>query len=300
MRNIQVAIPTYNRSDLLEKLLSTIPHDVKVSVSDNGSYTDEKLKTKYTNATFISSPNVLGVFSNWNVAAKNATSEWVLIPSDDDLFYHNTFNVIDLYIKKYPNVDMLVFGHDTIDEYEVKKEGWSVKKEVLLECPMGFNLFKYGVDARMPAVVFKRSMLQEMEYFDENFKLTSGDSDLIQRVLLKGNVAVIPEKIAAYRVWNGALTHQKIATKLWLTEIDLWQSKIKVLGENAFKEKGLNTLNFKSIKDEVYAQNLLAGLKKIRNSDGFLACLRFIIENRYPFMAQFKTQIIILKTILLG
>ena len=48
MRNIQVAIPTYNRSKLLEKLLSTIPQNVKVSISDNGSFTDEKLKYIYT------------------------------------------------------------------------------------------------------------------------------------------------------------------------------------------------------------------------------------------------------------
>jgi hypothetical protein len=33
---------------------------------------------------------------------------------------------------------------------------------------------------------------------------------------LKKKVAVIPRKIAAYRVWNGADTSE-ITTKLWLT-----------------------------------------------------------------------------------
>lgn len=300
MDNLQVAIPTYNRSELLGKLLSSIPKNVKVSVSDNGSFTDKELKIKYTNATFISNPIVLDVFANWNVAAKNATSEWVIIPSDDDLFYDNTFKIIQVYIEKYPDVDMLVFGHDLIDECDVKSEGWCLKNEILYDCPFGFDVFKYGVDARMPAVVFKKSMLQKMGYFDENYKLTSGDSDLIQRVLLSGKVAFIPEKVAAYRVWNGALTHQKIATKLWLSEIDFWQNKIKSLGIKSYMEKGLKSINFDAVKDEVYARNLLAGISKIRKKDGFFDSVKFIIENRYPYRANFKTQLVIIKTFLLG
>ena len=41
--DLGVAIPTYNRSVLLDKLLSSIPANVPVSVSDNGSFTDVRL-----------------------------------------------------------------------------------------------------------------------------------------------------------------------------------------------------------------------------------------------------------------
>ncbi|MBW8359991.1 MAG: glycosyltransferase family 2 protein [Weeksellaceae bacterium] len=300
MDNLQVAIPTYNRNELLEKLLSSIPQRIKVTVSDNGSFTELNLKNKFTNATFISSSIVLDVFANWNVAAKNVSTEWVMIPSDDDLFYEFTFEIIQKNIEKYPNADMIVFGYDVIDEFDVKRKGWVVKNEISYESPLGFDIFKYGVDARMPAIVFKTSMLKKLNYFDENYKLTAGDSDLIQRVLLTGSVTFIPEIVAAYRVWNGALTHQKIATKLWLSEIDFWQNKLKNYGIEVYRKKGLLPLQFDSIRDEVYARNLLPGISQIRKTNGFVAALRFIQQNRYPFRADIKTQLILVKVILLG
>ena len=175
--DLGVAIPTYNRSVLLDKLLSSIPANVPVSVSDNGSFTDVTIKQKFKNADFISHSSVIDVFENWNVAAKNSNAKWLLIPSDDDLFYGDAFDTARNYITKYPNADMLIFGHELIDGDGNSREGWSPKQEIEYIAPTGFEIFKYGVDARMPSIVFKTSSLKRLNYFDEYYKLTSGDSD---------------------------------------------------------------------------------------------------------------------------
>ena len=299
MDKLQIAIPTYNRNVLLEKLLSTIPSQLKVTVSDNGAFTNQELKEKFQNTKFISHNNVLDVFANWNVAAKNVNSTWVIIPSDDDIFYEEAFTIIENYIEKYPNADMLMFGHDLVNENDEKLKGWNINEELEFSSPLGFDIFKFGVDARMPSVVFKTSLLKKLNYFDESYKLTAGDSDLIQRALLNGNVVFIPKIISAYRVWDGALTSQKIATKLWLDEIDFWQDKISQLGIKAFKSKGLNPLNFSKIKDEVYGRNLIAGLSNKRKKGNIFDTMKFLLGNRFPWRANHKTKLQILKAVLI-
>jgi glycosyltransferase involved in cell wall biosynthesis len=299
MDKLQIAIPTYNRNVLLEKLLSTIPSQFKVIVSDNGAFTNQELKEKFPNAKFISHNNVLDVFANWNVAAKNVNSTWVIIPSDDDIFHEEAFTIIENYIEKYPNADMLLFGHDLVNENDEKLKGWNINEELEYSSPLGFDIFKLGVDARMPSVVFKTSLLKKLNYFDESYKLTAGDSDLIQRALLHGNVVFIPKIISAYRVWAGALTSQKIATKLWLDEIDLWQDKISELGIKAYKTKGLNPLNFSKIKDEVYGRNLIAGLSNKRKKGSIFDTMKFLLGNRFPWRANHNTKLQIIKAVLI-
>ncbi|MFY0253345.1 glycosyltransferase family 2 protein [Chitinophaga sp. 30R24] len=300
--NIEVAIPTYNRNLYLSKLLSTIPADIKVYVSDNGSCVSDDVVRKYPNATFIKHSVVLDVFENWNAAAKQSSSEWLVIPSDDDLFLPEAFQQIEYYTNKYAEADMLIFGHQIIDENDVVKYKWQPDSEEIMNAPTGFLKFRFGVEARMPSIVFKTSLLRQLNYFDEHLKLTAGDSDLVQRGLLHGKAIFIPVIIGAYRVWNGGLTNKKIATKLWLDEIDYWQNKVVGL----LKERVLQgwvlpgALSFDQIKDEVYARNLSAGLYSILKSDNGSRKNRvaFIRQNRFPWRATLKSKMRIIYQII--
>jgi glycosyltransferase involved in cell wall biosynthesis len=297
LNDIEVAIPTYKRDFYLDKLLSTIPSHIKISVSDNGANVSSDLKSKFLNATFISHSSVIDIFENWNSAAKNATSKWLIIPSDDDLFNADAFEIIERYTLKYPDADVIIFGHNVIDEHDVIKPGWQFPKEQVFNQPLGYDVFKYGVDARLPAIVFKQKKMSELQFFDTEYKLTAGDSDLIQRVLLTGKAVFVPEIIGSYRIWGGNLTSQKIATRQWLTEIDYWQTKIKKIAKTQYNHVVAQP-NFDMIADEVYAQNLLSGILNVKSKSGFLPAFSYLKSVRFPWKARAVTQLRIIKALI--
>lgn len=284
--NIGVAIPTYNRNLYLCKLLSSIPSHIPVSVSDNGNYVTKDIEQQYPNAVFSHHKEVLDVFDNWNAAATRLNTDWSVIPSDDDVFFPEAFEVINNYINKYVDADLLIFGHQIIDEHDALSKGWQPQKEMVCKAPLGFEPFMYGVDARMPAVVFKTSLLKTLNYFDGQLKLTAGDSDLIQRALLAGKTVFIPECIGAYRIWSGGLTSKRNATKQWMQEIDYWQDKIGRLVE----EHKTLPINVRQLKDEVYGRNVLSALQSLKTNGTIKNRIGFILNNRFPWRATWKTQ----------
>jgi len=295
--DITVAIPTYKRDFYLDKLLSTIPADVKISVSDNGAFVHSDLKSKYPNASFISHPTIIDIFENWNCAAKNTLTEWVVIPSDDDLFDVNAFETIKRCTSKHTDADVLIFGHDVIDENDNVTQGWCPSEERVFDSPFGYEIFKYGVDARMPAIVFKREKLEKLGFFDSAYKLTASDSDLIQRVLLTGKSVFIPAVIGSYRIWKGNLTSQKVASIQWLSEIDYWQNKIRSIAAVCYKNISAKP-NFNMIADEVYAQNLLTGISNLKSKSGFLTTFSFLKSVRFPWKARTITKLRIIKALI--
>jgi glycosyltransferase involved in cell wall biosynthesis len=297
MDKIQVAIPTYNREVYLSKLVSSIPPGINISVSDNGAFVTDQFKELFKNVKVTSHKEVIGIFDNWNCAAQNTSSEWLVIPSDDDMFFDGAFGKIDHYTKEYPNADILIFGHKTIDENDNTISEWMPLTLDAVNAPLGYDFVKYGVDARMPGIVIKNKLFKQLNGFDNYFTLTSSDSDLVQRALLEGNVVFIPEIIAGYRVWKGNLTSQRVATQHWLDEIDYWQQKIAKLSSEKYAEVG-QKIDSAHIADEVFARNLLTGLNNLKGS--FKTKFDFFKTSRYPYKASIKTHLRIAKNLFLS
>lgn len=287
MSTIGVAIPTYNREDLLSKLVQTIPEQVKVSISDNGSFLSSEIFTERPATVVHKTDRVLGIFENWNNAVKYLDTDWICIPSDDDIFYPQAFEEFEQAIIQYPNANIIVFGHHVIDENESIISTW-VPTEADFKSGEGYGIFRYGVMARMPAILFRRSSFLELGGFDEFYQLTAGDSDIIQRVLLSGSSVFIPKVTSAYRVWPGNLTSRRAATKEWMDEIVYWQNKIKKeLCLKNYSEKKSN-----QITHEVIIRNLISGLEKLAiQNQGLLPALKFISVVKYPLGAHLKSHL---------
>jgi GT2 family glycosyltransferase len=292
MKNkIGVAVPTYNRNEMLTRLLNTIPKDVVVAVSDNGNYVSEALKNQFSNVHFEPTVDILPIFQNWNAPLKHLISEWVCIPSDDDLFYEHSFDIFYDAIEKNTDVDMIIGGHNIIDENDVKVSSW-VPTSMVLGPLEAFDYFKYGVEARMPSILFKREAFDKAGGFDEYFTLTAGDSDLIQRIMLNGNVAFIDKVVSAYRSWPGALTSSKNASKLWIEEIYYWQQKIC----DILISKGVNKRKARAVQRQVVMNNIISGLINIKRDDrGVNDGIRFLNEIDYPYRAKLKSHLMVVR-----
>jgi glycosyltransferase involved in cell wall biosynthesis len=295
MSKIGIAIPTYNRNKFLIKLLNTIPSDIEVFVSDNGGFVTEPIKVAYPNAQFDACKEVIPAYNNWNRAVQGLHTEWICVSSDDDLFLEKAFATVEKIIQKNPTAEVLIFGNETIDEVDNITSVWMPEVVGAYEAPDGFYPFRYGVEAKMIGVFFKKDLYLSVGGFNESYKVTAGDSCLVQKLLLTGKAVYVSEAISQYRMWSHNSTSQTIATKSWMEEIVSWQDEIGAV----LKQKGVSNATRRHYKDEVIARNMLAGMSSVlRAKQGFMGLWRYLKPLRYPFYAHFKTQSSILKCLL--
>lgn len=284
MKTFGIAVPTYKREEEIRKLLANIPDDVQVFVSDNGSFLTNTFQTLYPNVVIKRVIPEVPMFRNWNSAASAVQNKWMVIPADDDVYFSKSFSIIEQYLEQYTDLDMIVFGHDTIDASGNVLNSWVPQLETCM-APSGFLKFQYGVDARMPSIFVKTALFKELGGFDEGFRITAADSDFVQRAALIGNVQFVPEVVSGYRVWEGGLTHNKIASVEWMEEIDRWCDRIMAF----CKEREID-LYSETIRDEIYIRNLLAGVVSAKKSNGYVAAWKHMMKCRYPHKALLRTQ----------
>lgn len=288
-KNINVCIPTYNRENMLARMLKSIDESISIVVSDNGGFVTKKMAGHYPNVLFKPSLQVLEMFTNWNEAILLSDAEYVVIPSDDDLYLENSFDAIISEINKSLDIDVLIFGHHVIDENDVIMSTWKPDRYECFEAPQGFKVFEYGVEARMLSIVFKRSFLDKIGLFDENFKLTAADSDLIQRALLLGNVKFIPTVISCYRIWNGGATARTLASKQWLDDIKYWTNKVSALAETQYSKQNMK-FDSKTYSDEILAKNILAGAHILLSRGKTTDARNFILTAGIPAFCTISTK----------
>ncbi|TWI93811.1 glycosyl transferase family 2 [Mucilaginibacter frigoritolerans] len=298
VKDLTIAIPTYNRNDFLIKILDTIPNNELVVISDNGGSVTEDIINKHPGFLFVKPPEKLEMFENWNFCINKVQTKWFIIPSDDDLFYVNAFSKINAAIEKYDDADIIIFGHNTIDEFDNVLSVWSPHEIKILEKPNGYNYFKYGVEARLPSIIFKTDFAKSYGFFDESYVFTAADSLLIQKCMLNGKAVLLPDIISAYRIWQNNFTSKYISSKEWLLKIDKWQDEIAQDVKIVYGNLNL-TINSSHIKDEVYANNLLAGIVNKKSKYGFKEAFIFVKSVRFPWRAKFITKLKIIKALLI-
>lgn len=292
---VGVAIPTYNREGYLRKLLSTIPDNIDVAISDNGNYCSPEFRQEFPNRKFIGSDTVVDVIKNWNNAVTNLDTEWVCVASDDDIFYPNAFTRFESCLKAYPDAEIIIFGHNNIDEDDLIINSWSTDSLIVSDAPGGYNVFRYGVEARVIGVFFKKELYNRIGKFDETYKVTASDSDFIQLALLKGKSVIVPEITVGYRVWRKSMTGQLIATKNWMDEVILWQDKIAI----ELKRLNFTSSEIKKNTSEVIARNLLSGLASLsRQKKNLKEAIQFLSQFKFPYHATLRTQTQIIKCLL--
>lgn len=203
-----VVTPTSNIVDsghaddftLLVNLLNrqTYPY-IEHVVIDNASQdgTIELLKD-YKNSgylTFFSEPD-RGKFDAMNKGILRAKGKYIAFLSCDD-FYHDITGIYDVVnLMEEQNADFCFFP-----SYCIHPEGYA-----FVFPPAMLNVFQVSPCPRQ-AVVFKRSVLDELRSFDDKFKLLA-DYDLMIRLMLNGYKGVLFEgNIVTCNVGEQVLKH---------------------------------------------------------------------------------------------
>jgi abequosyltransferase len=199
---LTIAIPTYNRAELLNKQLAWLAKSIKgyeseceIIVSDNCSedHTQEivkKWQSFLPTTTFHINKNSenVGVMKNINYCIKAATSKYVWTISDDDIIADKTISYIINTLKKEPDLGLLILNfscrHEVTGEllyqrcYELDYEQVEHDGKVTFERCIQEN--RSGVQL-MSAQVYKTELAQSALQ-----KWTSGVKNLDYQVYLTG------------------------------------------------------------------------------------------------------------------
>ncbi len=175
--------------------------NIEYLIVDGGS-TDETLEMvkKYpeTVTSFVSEPDN-GIYDAMNKGLKRATGDVVGFLHADDRFAHSQVLIDIMNVFDNKEVDVLYGDLQYVTSFDPLK--------VLRHWESGVfsrQLIKKGWMPPHPTVYFKRSLVQQIGFFDTSFKI-SADYDWLLRLLLSDGVSIsyLP-KVLVYMATGGA------------------------------------------------------------------------------------------------
>ena len=222
---VSVCIPSYNIEKYInitiESVLSQTYEDFELVIVDDNSndktldiikrYNDDRIRV-------IINEDNLGPQENWNKALQEAKGRYIKILCHDDLLYTSCLQrqVEVLQNPRNARVTIVCSGRDIIDENgrKIIKRNFPKQKGVLLGKDAIKKIVRYGANpiGEPTSVLFRSEILKKIGYFCGSIPYVI-DLDYWCRMLLYGNLYVIPESLCAFRVFS----------KAWSTKIGYLQ-----------------------------------------------------------------------------
>jgi nucleoside-diphosphate-sugar epimerase/glycosyltransferase involved in cell wall biosynthesis len=214
--SVTVCIPVYNCqayiAQAIESVLSQTFSDFELLIVDNAS-TDGTMEViaRYTDPRIrlIRNKVNIGLEGNWNKAVTEARGKYVkLLPADDFLYPKCLETQIEVFERpKNASLAIVSCARDIVDPNG---------KKLITRKPLGRervisgfksirNVLGSGTNllGEPGAILFKRSLLEKTGVFDGKLIYVI-DVHLWLRMLLHGNLYVIPETLCAFRLSSGS------------------------------------------------------------------------------------------------
>jgi hypothetical protein len=139
---VTIAIPTYNRSDLLKVSLESVLNqdypDFQVLILDNASTDNTQAVVNSfddSRITYVRHANNIGVLSNWNRAIELNISSYLTILSDDDILLPGFIREFTQVFEQHPNIGLVAAPVKFIDDQGAPLQ--VINKELSDDFPVG-------------------------------------------------------------------------------------------------------------------------------------------------------------------
>ena len=213
---VNIAIPTFNRSDLLrlslDSALSQDHPDFRVTILDNASTDDtEAVVRSYSDdrISYLKNETNIGQFRNWNRLLEFNESPYLMILQDDDIIHASFLTESIEALESNPTAAFSFTDVSEIDasgnvisdqnQSENFPEGPISGFEYLCRIVAGENLVIH-----VSSVLMRASALKSVGPFDTPHSRTSIDFNLYFRLAARFDLLFIGENLAQIRRHEGA------------------------------------------------------------------------------------------------
>lgn len=252
---VSVVIPTYNRAHLLVECLSSVLsqsfRDFEIIVIDDGSTDNTREMISTLPVTYIWQENQ-GPPAAFNKGIEQAKGEYIAILGSDDTLLNNALAKGVEVLDQCPEVAFsygqayLVDENGTVFGLEKPRSSssyvWDGKDEIR-------ELITFGNHITGSTVMIRRSCLEDVGTFRQDFRSGSEDLDLWIRLARRYSVAYIAEPLAKFRAH-----YESFSAKRSLSE---WETTNSSIFESVFNDTDLGPL-FSRLKPATYVRLYLA------------------------------------------
>lgn len=219
---VSVCIPAYNSSRYIKKTIESILNqtysNVEVVVVDDNSQDNTVgvvREIKDSRVRLICNEKNLGMTGNWNKCIRESKGEYVKLIPGDDFIYEECIEKSVAVLEEHPDVSLVVVGCNLVDNDDKvigkyahwPKEGIFPGGKIAKKSVMLNNFFGNPVCA-----LFKREDFEKTGGFDPVIPYIL-DFDLWLGLSALGNVAVVKEKLSAFRVRKDSNTGVLIGSR---------------------------------------------------------------------------------------
>lgn len=241
---VTVAIPTYNRVELLRQSLAsalaqTYPN-LEILVSDNGS-TDETEPYMHQisdpRVRYIRQPKNLGMVGNWNACLEQTEGEYFLLLSDDDLLEPTGIaELMAIYKQVEANSPSIAFCYGRVEPFGHPFGSFPLPKqpqaiEQTQDLMAGFLL--QGRPTFACSMLFRRPLTQPEFRYDDSYKLLFDADFWMRQAQLFQVVRFVSHSVAKYRFHPQS--ESSLSSRL------IWAEEMDRLIESRLKEGSIDT-----------------------------------------------------------
>ena len=235
----------------LTSLINQIYKNKKIIFIDNGSVDQsvEYVKTNFPSIEVISLENNFGFCGGNNVGIRNSESEFIaLINNDTEADKYWLYNSIQTLINN-PDAGFLAskisrfYEKDLIDSCgdDLFRSGYPEKRGWLRKFSEEYKSNRWVFSACAGAAIYRRSMLDDIGLFDEDYFNYMEDIDLSFRAQLAGYKCIYePKAIIYHKV--GATASQNTKARIYWSHRNHWYTIIKNFPSNLLLKYSLDIL----------------------------------------------------------
>ncbi len=285
---VSIIIPTFNRSDLLERSLKSVLsqsyNNYEIIIIDNCSTDNtqiviEKYKNYNVKAVQVNNDGVIGL--SRNIGLKNSNGEFIAFLDSDDWWKKDKLkNVIKIFNSNH-KVDLIYHNCYLISNNESK-----LSKCRALPNNCYRNLIVNGNTLITSSVVFKKKILDKVGYFSEDKnKVGWEDYDLWLRIAESGyNFYLIKSMLGYY--WTGENNFDN-------------PKRVLINLENIEKKIILPYLK-KNQNDQIWWVDYTRAIAyyKLKKRDSSYKSFKKVLFNKTPILYKLKAVFYILKLLL--
>jgi len=225
---VTVGVPVYNGERFLEETLRSILNqsyaDLEILISDNAStdrtpdiirkFSDSRVVCRRNDATIPGE-------ENWNLLLKAARGEYIAIFHADDVYSPRMVEEEVRFLDGHPEAGAVLTLMDFIDETGRIRGRTSLPKTLAPDAPLNFSavfhaLMRHGNSfLGCPTAMARRSAYAAAGPFDYKNFGTSADLGMWLKILERGPIGVLSEKLVKYRVHatSGGSRYQALRTE---------------------------------------------------------------------------------------